>query len=126
MSSEDPGLHVSRHSLQSPKSWKRLQPWQSLDSLGKEHILIGDLSESHVHQTCGLQITTGWHYQGFSKNYFQYITSIMFTSPEWLLWTNVKQKSKSQCFLSSKTVSSGAELGHLLLSHRLSARWFRL
>lgn len=54
------------------------------------------------------------------KNYFQYTISIMFICPEQFLLPNIKQKSKLKCFLLLKKASSGAELGHALLSHWVS------
>lgn len=120
MISEDPGFQVSSHNLQSLNSWKRLQPQQSLNPLGNEHTVTGSPSESHVQWSSGPYMITVWHYRGSSRNYFQYNTSVIFTSPEWFLLPNIKQKSKVQCFLLSKVSSFGAELGHLLLSNWVS------
>lgn len=105
MISEDPGFQVSSHSLQSLNSWKRLQPQQSLDPLGNEHTVTGSPSESHVQWASGPYMITVWHYWGSSRIYFQYNTSVIFTSPEWFLLPNIKQKSKVQCFLLSKVSS---------------------
>jgi len=65
-------------------------------------------------------MTTVWHYEGLSKNYFPYTTSVTFTSPGQILLPNVQWKKKPQCFLLLKTAFSDAELGHLLLSHWVS------